>query len=236
MSNTQYTMKRVFIAKEFYHIFNRGIEKREIFREDGDRIRFLHDLYEFNDSNPALPYSGHPMSNMSKTRKRRMMLVNLHVFSLMPNHYHLILEQLQEKGITSFMRKLGDGYTKGLNTKYGRSGHLFQGPFKDVRIENDSQFGHLVCYIHANPLDIWKPDWKEKGLNESELKEALEFLEQYRWSSHLDYLGIKNFPSLITTDFLFKFFNGSEGYKKFFTDWLRQYEINIKNIQKFLLE
>jgi len=231
-------MKRTFVTNEFYHIFNRGIEKREIFYNEEDKIRFIHDLYEFNDIKPASPYFRHPMSKMSKKggEGKRNLLVDIYAFSLMPNHYHLVLKQLREGGITSFMRKLGDGYTKGLNAKYGRSGYLFQGPFKDVHIENDSYLTHLICYAHANPLDIWKPDWKEKRLNETEKEESLKFLGKYRWSSHLDYWGIKNFPSLISTEFLFKFFGGPVGYKKFFTDWLKQYENNIKFIQKILLE
>lgn len=154
----------------------------------------------------------------------------------MPNHHHELVEQLEEGGITLFIRKLHIGYARAFNLRYERSGYLFQGRFKDVHVKNDEQLAHLVCYIHSNPLDLWKPKWKEKKLTGVEIKEALKFLENYRWSSHIDYLGIKNFPSVINNKFLLEFFDGTNGYRKFFVGWLRQYEININSIQNLLLE
>lgn len=234
-------MKRHFVINEFYHIFNRGVEKREIFFDKSDKIRFVHDLYEFNDTKPASVFVRRfDLSSNDvgcRTSHIRDRLVNLHTFNLMPNHYHLLVEPIRQGGISLFMKKLQGGYTNGTNIKYKRSGHLFQGPFKHVRIEDDSQLSHLVCYIHANSLDFWKPGWKETGLTDLERQNALKFLEnEYRWSSHRDYLGNKNFPSLISTDFLFKFFGGPQGYNIFFNNWLKQYETNIQSIQKFLLE
>lgn len=234
-------MRRSFATNKFYHLFNRGVDKREIFLNKNDYIRFIHDIYEFNDSNPAVQFSrltrednvGSPTSNI----KPRELLVNVHAFVMMSNHYHSLVEQLKEGGVTLFMRKLHTGYTNAFNLKQERSGHLFQGPFKAVHIEDDVQLAHLVCYQHSNPLDIWKPSWKEKKLTASEVKEALKFLEtKYRWSSHLDYLGIKNFPSVIHKDFLLKFFGGSEGYRKFFINWLKQYEEKVEDIRDFTLE
>lgn len=225
-------MKRSFATDEFYHLFNRGVDKRKIFLDKSDHLRFIHDLYEFNDSKPALQFS---RSNI-EDRRARDRLVNIHAFTLMPNHHHGLIEQLKKDGITLFMKKLHGGYGRAFNEKHKRSGYLFQGRFKDVHVKGDIQLAYLVCYIHSNPLDIWRPDWKEKKLTTSEIKEALNFLENYRWSSHLDYLGIKNFPSIIHQDFLLKFFGGSEGYKEFFIDWLRQYEDKVKEIRDFTLE
>lgn len=230
-------MKRYFATNEFYHLYNRGVDKRKIFINKNDYIRFIHDLYEFNDSNPAQAFSrqknvGYQVSDIMGRR----LLVSLHTFALMPNHHHLLVEQVKEKGISLFMRKLHLGYTNAFNLKNKRSGHLFQGTFKDVHIKDDRQLAHLVCYIHSNPLDLWKKNWKERELTKSEIKSALKFLENYRWSSHLDYLGIKNFPSLISTKFLLDFFGGTEGYKKFFINWLSQYERNINSIQDLIFE
>jgi len=210
-------MKRKFIVNEFYHIFNRGVDKRKIFLDKSDHLRFIHDFYEFNDRNPALQFSrlseknhvGSRTSNITSNIKPREPIAKLHVFALMPNHYHSLVEQLEEKGITLFMRKLHTGYTNAFNLKRERSGHLFQGSFKAVRVIGNIQLAYLVCYIHSNPLNIWKPNWKEKKLTNFEIKNALRFLEGYRWSSHLDYLGIRNFPSLINKKFLLEFFGGS---------------------------
>ena len=233
-------MGRIFATNEFYHLFNRGVDKRKIFMDRSDYLRFIHNLYEFNDVEPAPEFSrreqnvGFNKSHIEDLGVRDC-LVNLHAFVLMPNHHHGLAEQLKEGGITLFMKKLHIGYANAFNPKYERSGHLFQGAFKDVHVKDDIQLGHLVCYIHSNPLELWKSKWKEK-LSFSEIKEALKFLENYRWSSHLDYLGIKNFPSLINNKFLPEFFGGTEGYKEFFIDWLRQYKININSIQDLALD
>lgn len=237
-------MSRYLAINEFYHLFDRGVEKRQIFMDKNDYFRFIHDLYEFNDVKPALQFGnvGRATSNTSSNiasnieERNRDLLVNVHAFVLMPNHHHLLAEQLKDDGITLFMKKLHGGYARGFNEKHKRNGYLFQGRFKDVHVSRDKQLAHLVCYIHSNPLKIWKKNWKEKQLTKPEIKEALKFLEKYRWSSHLDYLGIKNFPSIINKEFLLEFFNGTEGYKKFFIDWLEQYEKNVDSIRKLVLE
>ena len=139
--------------------------------------------------------------------------------------------------LPKFHQKFGGGYTGFFNLKYKRSGTLFQGRYKKVLVDNDRQALHLICYIHANPLDLWKPNWKEKGLTNLEVQNALKFLEEkYRWSSHLDWWGIKNFPSLIDTEFMTRFFRNPKEYQEFFTDWLRNYEKHIQDIKKIIVE
>lgn len=229
----------------FFHTYNRGVERRDVFLDEKDYFRGVHDIYEFNDANTTLNLNYHlnywsrsPIDPGQRKEKRpRDLLIDLFVWALIPNHYHNFLRGRVEGGISKFQQKWGGGYTNYFNLKYERSGVLFQGKYKKVEVKNDAQAGHLVCYIHSNPLDLWKPDWKEKGLTASELEEALNFLERkYRWSSHLDYLGIKNFPSLISFEFRDNFFGGPEGYRKFFIDWLKQYQKNIKLIPKLILE
>jgi hypothetical protein len=169
----------------------------------------------------------------------------------MPNHHHLLVEQIKEGGVSLFMRKLHSGYTNAFNLRYKRKGHLFQGPFKSIHVENDIHLGFLICYLHSNPLDLWKINWKKNNLTDSETKEALKFLEKYRWSSHPDYLGLKNFPSLInkalinkalinkaliSKEFLLEFFDGREGYKDFFVDWLSQYKKNINYLEELIFD
>lgn len=240
-------MPEEFIPTEFYHTYNRGVEKRDIFIDEKDYLRGVHDLFEFNDLHAVInvkqrfakssteALNGGPTSINWQPRR---MLIDLISWCLMPNHYHHFSRPRIKDGLSKFQQKFGVGLTGYFNLKYGRSGVLFQGKSKKVLVKDDIQAGHLICYIHSNPLELWKPNWKEKGLTASEIENALKFLEnkKNRWSSHQDYLGIKNFPSLIVADFLFKFFGGPEGYKKFFTDWLKQYEKNINFIQKLTLE
>jgi len=242
-------MKNNFLTTEFFHTYNRGVEKRNTFLDEKDYFRGVHDLYEFNDANATLNLNYHlnywsrsaidfGAIDLGEKKKKgvRDLLIDLFAWTFIPNHYHNFLRGRVERGISKFQQKWGGGYTNYFNLKYKRSGVLFQGKYKKISVTNDAQAAHLVCYIHSNSLDIWKPNWKEKGLSPSETQNALKFLEKYRWSSHMDYWGVKNFPSLINTEFLFKFFGGPEGYRKFFIDWLKQYDKNIKFIQKFTLE
>lgn len=234
--------KETIVLNEFYHTYNRGVEKRNIFLVGEEYIRGVHDIYEFNDENAVLNVKYRLNQTkiygdrISIERKPRKILVDLMCWCLMPNHYHFFSRSKIKDGLSKFHQKFGIGFTGYINLKYKRNGVLFQGKHKRVRVTNNTQASHLVCYIHSNPLELWKPDWKEKKLTTLELQNALRFLEKYRWSSHLDYLGIKNFPSLISTEFLLKFFKGPVNYKKFFINWLKQYEKNIKFIQKVIIQ
>ena len=221
---------------EIYHIYNRGVEKRRVFLDDEDRLRFIHDLFEFNDIEPApnLTYHiGHKQSKevgLPKNRKRRQLIVELIAFCLMPDHYHLIVRQKTDNGITEFMRKLGTGYTNYFNKKYQRVGHLFQGKYKSVRIVTESHFIHLPYYIHLNPLDLIAPSWRERKLKN--YREAVSFLNNYRWSSLLDYIGQENFPSVTQRKFLLDFFDGPKSYKKNIFGWLKDFDIEVVGIVK----
>jgi len=227
----------------FYHTYNRGVEKRKIFCDEKDHFRGVHDIYEFNDANAVLNLTyrlktKNYRDSISIDRKSRELLIDLFAWCLVSNHYHFFSRPKFKEGLAKFHQKFGIGYTNYFDLKYNRSGVLFQGKYKKVEVTNDAQASHLVCYIHSNLLDLWKSNWKEKGLTTFELQNALKFLKdkKNRWSSHQDYLGIRNFPSLINTEFLDNFFSGSEGYRRFFTDWLKQYNKNIKFIQKLTLE
>ncbi|MFH1181229.1 MAG: transposase [bacterium] len=218
----------------YWHTYNRGVEKRNVFLGEADCFRGVHDLYEFNDVNIVVNLDrrlrvGKNEGNRIPLNKPRELLVDLYVWCLMDNHYHLFSSPKEKDNLAKFHQKFGVGYTNYFNLKNKRSGVLFQGKYKKVEVKNDAQLGHLICYIHSNPLNLWKPDWKERGLTDLEIRDAIEFLidKKNRWSSHQDYWGIKNFPSLINTDFLFNFYGGPGGYRKFFVDWLQQYKKNL---------
>ena len=224
---------------EFYHTYNRGVEKRKIFLENVDYLRGIHDAYEFNNVNAVVNVAYRFDKSVTSviSQKPRKKLVDLLCWCFVPNHYHFFSSPVKNNGLSKYHQKFGVGFTNFFNNKYKRSGVLFQGGYKKVRVTNDTQALQLICYIHANPLDLWKPNWKERGLTDSEIKDALEFLEkQYRWSSHLDWWGIKNFPSLVNSSFMSRFFKNPEGYREFFINWLRYYSKNIESIQKLTLE
>jgi putative transposase len=210
--------------------------------EDKDYLRFIHDLFEFNDENPVLNTSYYFPKTMEvgfryfkkqqESREPRKLLVEILIFTLMPNHFHLLLKPKREDGISRFMQKLGVGYTNYFNQKHERVGGLFQGKFKAVSIDEDSHFIHLPYYIHLNPLDLINYrnrisiDWKR----------AMGFLENYKWSSFLDYIGKKNFPSVTQREFLLDFFGGEEKYKKETMAWLKEGSKNLEKIKEVMLE
>lgn len=236
-------MKQVqFVNGEVYHIFNRGVEKRDIFLDDKDYFRMVHDLFEFNDKNPAFNHSFSRFPNVAQfsevrplkiaRREPRKLLVEILAWCLMPNHYHLLIRQLKDNGITEFTRKLGTGYTLYFNQKYERSGVLFEGRFKVRHVVDNYHFMHLPFYIHANALDLIEPGWREGKIGN--LEKIKEFLKVFKWSSHLDYAGEKNFPSVSQREFILKLYQGEKEYFNSFQKWLK--EMDMKKIKEVVLE
>jgi len=182
---------------------NRGVDGRTIFLDNQDRARFVHDLYEFNDIAPALEFSRATsrVSNVGRTTSYiRERIVDIHGWELMKNHYHLLLSERSEGGMTLFLRKLS-GYARYFNERHKRRGVLFQGRTKKILIARQEHFLYILHYIHLNSLDYLPgaKKWRERDKGSiSDIRKVLEYLKTYRWSSYLDYCGTKNFPSILT--------------------------------------
>jgi len=157
-----------FTNNEYYHILNRGVDKREVFLDYDDTARFFQSMHEFNTIEPIgsifensfrKPF-GNPISKSKK-------LVNFVCYCLNPNHYHFLLEQLIDNGIEKFMQRLGIGYTKYFNKKNDRVGALFQGKYKAIHIDSNEYLLHLSAYINLNDRihslgnPISKSSWDE---------------------------------------------------------------------------
>ena len=218
---------------EFFHVISRGVDKRKIFMDNKDYFRFIHDLYEFNDENwiesSSYNFSRYQQINDPRNRqnpRERKLLVQIHSFCLMPNHYHLLLSPLMENGIATFMRKLNAGYAKYFNIKHERTGALFEGRYKRILLETDAHFKHLPLYIHLNPLDLKFPEWRTINLPNKTIRGALEYLRTYRWSSHLDYLGLENFPSVTYRNLYSKLWKDTADYENHLTTWLESPKIS----------
>lgn len=140
----------------------------------------------------------------------------------MKNHYHLIVSENKEGGLTQFLRKLNVGYANYFNERYKRSGTLFQGRTKRVLIERDAHFLHILHYVHLNPLDYQKDtkDWRSQNIRSAQ--RALTYLENYRWSSYRDYCGMHNFPSILSTNLFSSVFGN---YRRTITNYVRDMEI-----------
>ncbi|MBU1179301.1 transposase [Patescibacteria group bacterium] len=233
--------KPTFINNRIYHIYNRGVEKRKVFMDKQDYLRFIHCLFEFNDENPTLntTYYFNPqtmevqpryLTNLKAKKEPRKLLVEILIFALMPNHFHLLLKQKKENGIVKFMQKLGTGYVNYFNKKYKRVGPLFQGKFKAVSINDHAHFLHLPYYLHLNPLEL------TNYRSPTSIVEQMKFLENYKWSSFPDYIGKKNFPSVTQREFLLDFFGGAEKYKKETKEWLKEKDKNFEEIKGFTFD
>lgn len=150
----------------------------------------------------------------------------------MPNHVHLLVKQLEDGGITKFMQKVGAGYGGYFNRKYKRRGHVFQDRFRSVYIENDKQLMTIFNYIHVNPLSLFEPGWKEKGIKD--IEKSIGFLENYKWSSYQDYIGKKNFVSVTERNLLTELMNDAGGCRKAVQNWLEYKQDLAKGNSLFL--
>jgi putative transposase len=199
---------------ELFHVLNRGVDGRPLFSDDGDRVRFIHSLYEFNDAGAASKTFRTAMDDFVSrpSKQTRDTLVAIHGGCLVDNHYHLLIEELVEGGLSQFLRKVNIGYAKFYNEKHRRTGTLFQGRTKRVAITSRAQFLYILHYIHLNALDCIASErnWRlrdRSGIRDAQ--RALERLREYRWSSYRDYIGERNFPSVFTTEF-FEAAHGSD--------------------------
>ena len=182
--------KVIFANGEYYHIYNRGVDKREVFLDDFDYARFIKSMWEFNTIDPIgslyeLNFRhkdlgvGPPIGGPTPKSE----LVQIIAYCLNPNHYHMILKQVSENGISEFMKRIGGGYTTYFNKKYDRSGALFQGRFKSIHIDTNEYLLHLSVYVNKNNFI--------HGYKNSGTKSPIGDLvpEFWQYSSYLDYIG-----------------------------------------------
>lgn len=219
--------KETFQTGEFYHIYNRGVDKRITFMNDLDRRRFITSLIAFNEVGRKTPYS---LAQQTPWKIPEPPLVNIHAYCLMPNHFHLLLEQLVENGISEFMHRIGTGFTNYFNIQQERSGALFEGPYKSILVTSDEYLLHLTRYIHLNPLELIESNWKTQGIQQ--LETAIKFLEIYPWSSYKIYLQVDQQPFVKTT-IRDQWFQNSEDYRQFTLAWAVG---NLQPIEGFILE
>ena len=223
--------RKVILAPEqIYHVFNRGVASLPIYFHYRDYLRFigLMDYYRFSNT----PFSFSQLMSLQKEerqiildglRKENAIHVEILTYCLMPNHFHFLLKQITDNGISTFMRNLQNSYAKYVNIKNERAGPLYQSMFKAIRIETDEQLLHTSRYIHLNPSTgyIVEP----------------EKLEDYKWSSFKDYLK-ENFDksqSFVTPETVLNFFKKKQEYKNFVLDQA-SYQRELSKIKHLTLE
>jgi REP element-mobilizing transposase RayT len=206
-----------FSEGEYYHIYCRGVEKRNIFLDNKDRERFQALLYLCNGTKPVV-YRLVQGSTLYETDVGEK-IVAIVAYTLMPNHIHILVKEISENGITEFMQKINTAYSMYFNKKNERVGPLFQGTFGARHITRDEHLKYLLAYIHLNIVKLIEPKWKETGIINFE--RAKKYLDKYHFSSYLSYsdkprkedgiLSKKEFPD---------YFSSMRDFKDFINDWL----------------
>ena len=189
-----------FVNDHFYHIYNRGVEKRTIFENRRDHDRFLKTLQYYQLAGPKPRFSKFLVNKAFKPQLAKK-IVEIVSYCLMPNHFHLLIQQLKDGGITEFLSKLSNSYTKYYNTKHSRVGPLLQGEFKAVLIESEEQLIHVSRYIHLNPFVSF----------------LVKDLKLYEWSSYTDYIG-KTTVGICNKEAVLELFKSPQDYEKFVLD------------------
>lgn len=190
-----------FVNGEYYHIFNRGVAKMQIFNNSYDYSHFVKTIayYSIEGPKPRLSVFT-PTTTILDINKK---ITDIICYCLMPNHFHILLRQKKDGGITEFVSKLSNSYTKYINIKNNRVGHLFQGNFKAVHVETNEQLLHLSRYIHLNPLVSY----------------LVKDLDSYKWSSFPEYINLTDAKKTICDKkIVMDQFKSHEEYRQFVLD------------------
>lgn len=213
-----------FAPDEYYHVYNRGNDKRKIFLDWRDHWRFMALLYVAN-SQAVIHLSDHggKDSIVLLDLPREKTLVDIGAYCLMPNHFHLLIREPNDgdSNISRFMLKLQTGYSMYFNKKHKRTGSLFEGPFRAKHVADDGYLKYLFAYIHLNPVKITNlQDWEKKII--SNIGQTKNYLSQYRFSSLSYYLGEKLPENKILNPKSFPdyFVPATEKFSDFINDWL----------------
>lgn len=209
-----------FYTNSIYHIINRGVAQQDIFRTPYDYQRFLDTMGFYLDGAQSKKFS-----SISKKERRKIIsssskdpFIEIIGYCLMPNHFHILARQLKDNGVSNFMRKFQDSYTRYFNAKNKRVGTIYQGKFKAVLIETDEQLFHVSRYIHLNPYAAKLTNYPEK----------------YPWSSYNSYLKNEK-TKICNPEMIIEMIGSPEKYRKFVADYA-EYARFLSEIKKFILE
>lgn len=202
--------KQGFAINEYYHLYNRGTEKRLIFLDKNDYNHFLFLMYTCNTIKNI------KSREIGETFDQEETIVNIGAYCLMPNHFHILVREKTEGGISKYMLKLMTGYSMYFNKKYKRTGKLYEGVFKSSYIDKDNYLKYIYSYIHLNPAKLIDRGWKEDKNNNS--IKLLNYVFSYRYSSIKEYennefkiVNLSGFPN---------YFKNPKEHKKELLEWL----------------
>lgn len=235
--NRSMSRKHVFAPNEYYHIYNRGVDKRVIFQNVYDYHRFMLLLYFCNSDQPVdmekvfrEVREGRTFTDLFKIEKGES-LVAIGAWCLMPNHFHILIKEITEKGTQKFMQKLTTGYSMYFNQKYNRTGSLFQGKFKSEHVNNERFFKYIFSYIHLNPVKLVSGEsgWKEIGLKDQ--KKVENFLKNYEYSSFINYLDSNSkYENILAKNLFQEYFPDINEHLEDVKDWLSTVKVEPSQV------
>lgn len=216
------------VTNQIYHVINRGTASQPIFLNRRNYLRGLETTFYYQNQNLPLRYSlfkklpiKERTAILDRLDRKRKFIIDIIAFSLMPNHFHFLLKQTQDNGISKFMSNLTNSYTRYFNTKNKRVGPLLQGKFKAIRIETDEQLIHVSRYIHLQAYSSY-------------LVKTIKELVNYPYSSLPEYLNPKKSHQCQKKIVLANFKN-IQSYKKFVFDQA-DYQRSLQEIKHLALE
>ncbi len=210
-----------FVNGEYYHVYLRGVDKRRIFDCSGDYQRFVESLYLFNDS--KYRHSGDPFEKIAKITGHhlfdidREQFVSIVSWTLLPNHYHFLLRQEQDGGISKFLHKVNKAYSWSYNHANDRKGTMFEGRFYAKHINNEAYFEYIILYIHLNILDLTGHSWRDGIV--TNWFDALNMMDHYPWSSHTFFRGFGQTLPIVNAELANKMFRSTHDYTQALQLW-----------------
>lgn len=216
--------KDIFCPGEYYHIYSRTVLKVAEFENNKNAKKLAQTFLVANSTNSTRAFDyirkniNPSLEKVMEIVKQGEKLVNILCYSIMPNHYHLLLEELKEGGITNFIRKCNTSIAKYINISSDRSGALFESKFKSKHIDSNEYLLHLSLYIHLNPLDFLSgKEWRLNKLNDWEAEK--DRLIKYPWSSIKFFLNGDDNNILSGTEIITEQFNNRKEYERFLKNW-----------------
>jgi len=207
--------KQVFAQGEFYHLYNRGTEKRVIFQSEKDYLHFLFLMYVCNTTKSI------ELRNLNENFDRGETIVDIGAYCLMPNHFHILIRERIDNGISKYMLKLMTAYTMYFNKKYSRTGKLYEGTFKSTHVNTDNYLKYLYSYVHLNPAKLIDKNWRQN--NQRNRNKLFNYSLSYIYSSIGEYVEQK-FRILDPSNFPL-YFRKPINHKKELFEWLNHKEM-----------
>ena len=208
-----------FAPGEYYHVFNRGNSKQKLFLDKRDYVRFLFLLLYQQSHVPVYNISqaiDYFLKNNSYNVRQKQRIIDERIvelvnFCIMPNHFHILVKECEENGITNYVHRFETGFSKYYNIRYRKSGHVFQGTFKAVHVESNEQLLHLSAYIHKNPEELMRG---QRG-------------DKYSWSTYRDYAIENRWGDLLVLGAILDQFKNKKEYRTF----VQETHINEKYVE-----